>query len=97
MAYGLGDVIPARDSGTNALVSITIGKAHLIRLIFAYGSTPTGGRVTVRDGASTILTFPVTAGGPGPVRLAIRGDNLVAELAAGGSGVTGDLYVEYVR
>lgn len=61
---------------------------------FSYSAAPTGGRLTVKDGATTLFDVDITAAGPGPLPLVYTGSvntALTVTLAAGGSGVIGKL------
>ncbi len=68
-------------------------------LAWSYSAAPTGGRLTVQDGATTILDFSITAAGPRslpsggpPARLGLKGSlntAMTVTLAAGGAAVSG--------
>lgn len=99
-----GEVLTLKASGTNAPAVVTVpgetgARRHVSKVVFSYSDAPTAGLLTVAVGADLRLSLGITAGGPGPLNLNIRGDvstPIVITLAAGGSGIRGDLYVEYV-
>lgn len=90
-------------AATNAAAQVTLmagrGKwLHVSRIIFSYSQAPTGGRLTVTSGNEPPYTWAVTAGGVGPLGVHMRlQEPIIVTLAAGGSGVVGDLYVEYME
>lgn len=91
----------AKTSGTNAAVAITFPaiatRAIIIdSIVWSYGGTPTGGKLTVAHGATTVLEVDITASGPGALPLNLSADineQVVVTLGAGGSGVVGKLNV----
>jgi hypothetical protein len=63
-------------------------------LQYSYSTTPTGGKLTVADGANTVFEIDIPAGGPGYVIIPIVGSintDLVITLAAPGGAVVGKL------
>lgn len=70
----------------------------LTRVIWSYSATPTGGRLTVADGGTTIFDVDITAGGPGSLPLCLLASSvnaaLVVTLAAGGAGIVGKVNCE---
>ena len=67
---------------------------------WSYNGTPTGGNLTLKDGAGNVyMDFDITNGGPGFVLFngaLPAGASAVITLAAGGSGVTGKIsHVEH--
>jgi hypothetical protein len=89
-------------NGTNAAAVLTYaaagaGVSHVLGGIFwSYNATPTGGRLTVADGGTTIFDIDITVSGPGyfPFSRAIKGtanSALTITLAAGGAAVAGKI------
>ncbi len=87
-------------SNTDAVLTFSAagaGIAHLLgKIVWSYSGTPTGGRLTVKDGSSVVLDVDVTAAGPGfiPFDKALKGTANTAmevRLYAGGSGVVGKI------
>lgn len=70
---------------------------HLVSVAWSYSAAPTGGRLTVEDGAGVfVFDVDITAAGPGSKDFLwpIRGEvntAMVVTLAAGGAGVSGKL------
>lgn len=103
---GTGNVsAPAANTAAAVTCAAVSGRRqHLALVAWSYSAAPTGGRLTLADGADTVLDLAITAAGPGNLfgsSLALRGEvgnALVATLAAGGAGVSGKLntycYVE---
>lgn len=65
-------------------------------IVWSYNAAPTGGRVTITDGGTTVFDMDITAAGPGEIglRRPLRGavnSTLVITLAAGGAAATGKL------
>lgn len=88
------------DSQTNApaAVAFAAGAGVTHRLVFlaaSYAPAPTGGRLSVADGASTIIDLDIAAAGPLVVPLppggikGTRGQAMSITLAGGGAGVVG--------
>lgn len=86
----------------NAAVTHTFaavaGQAHrLTFLLVSYSGGPTGGRITVTDGATTVLDAHVTAAGPTVLPLppgGLKGSvntAMTVTLAAGGLSIVGKL------
>lgn len=98
-----GETIAAHANNTNADAVITIAgevgkRRHLSKITFAYSAAPTNGRVSVTVDGVTKFSAAVTSAGPGPLNVNIPGEvnaPIVVTLAGGGSGVRGDLNVEY--
>ena len=95
-----------RASGTNADAVVTFTNSSTSKLgylggrvIWSYSADPTGGRLTVVAGATTLLDVDIPKGGPGFLDIdgfdppAGSTDNVVATLYAGGSGIVGKLNV----
>lgn len=88
-------------AATAAVVTIAApgaGFRTVIRHIeWSYSAAPTGGRLTITSGATTINDFDIIAGGPGalvvdiPANLA--NEAMVVTLASGGGVVVGKLNV----
>jgi hypothetical protein len=92
------------ETGTNANVVVTLaataGIYHILpAILFSYSDTPTGGRLTVEDGAANIvMDLDITAKGAGRVPFvpALRSTvntALIITLYAGGVGIVGKLNV----
>lgn len=99
----LGPMVRQLDVSTaaNTAVVVTV-PAHpqqynyLHSLQWSYDGAPTGGKLTVQDGAAGTVIWEqaITAGGPGgqdPDVVGSLNTALVVTLAAGGAGVTGRL------
>lgn len=91
-------------AATNADAVVTLNGlgrgpwVHISRIIFSYSSAPTNGRLTVASGDEPPYAWSVTAGGIGPLGVHMRlMEPVTVTLAAGGSGVEGRVYVEYVK
>lgn len=92
-------------SGLNAPAVLTYNAAgaavaHAISgVAFGYDGAPTGGLLTIEDGAGNfVFRAPVTNAGPGvfyfnPAKQGLANTALVLTLAAGGAGVKGYLSV----
>lgn len=89
-------------AAANTAVAITVtalpDQQHVLAgVVWSYSAAPTGGKLTVADGASTVLEVDIIAGGPGSLVLPPLGGstntNLVVTLAAGGAGIIGKLTV----
>lgn len=100
-----GEIETLTGSASNAAVILTVPatkdvRRHLSKLLFSYSAAPTNGLLTVSVGSEVRFgPLPITAGGPGPIGVNIQGDvnqAMTVVLSAGGSGVIGALYVEYV-
>ncbi len=87
-------------SNTAAVVTLALvaGQEHVIHGVqWSYNGAPTGGRLTMTDGTDT-WDIDITAAGPGgyaPLWGGAEGAQVTITLAAGGSGVTGKLNVQY--
>lgn len=94
---------PAAASGANAAATITFaavaGQSHRLTFLAAsYSAAPTGGRLTVADGATTILDLDLTGAGTAGVPALPAGGiqgtantAMTITLAAGGAGIVGKL------
>jgi hypothetical protein len=61
-----------------------------VNVLWSYSATPTNGNLLIQHGSTTILSLDITNAGPGflPIPISNTGaQNLVATLAAGGTGV----------
>ncbi len=73
------------------------GRAHVLHQLDAsYSAAPTGGRLTVQNGATTIFDVDINAAGPqrfvfDPPILGSANSALTITLAAGGTGISGKL------
>lgn len=112
MPDGALGVAPSVDVGTpqdvavgapGAAATVTypavVGLRHGVSgFLISYSAAPTGGRLTVLDGATTILDLDVTAAGPTPIALSrsLAGSintAMTITLAGGGGAVVGKLTV----
>ena len=88
---------PAANTAATVTIAASQAGRRVIRaVVWSYSATPTGGRLTITDGGTTILDIDITVGGPGPVPLEyVAGVNaaVVVTLAAGGGSVVGKLSV----
>lgn len=95
----LGTSADTATSSTNAAGTITYAavatKRHSISgVAWSYSGALTGGKITVKDGSTTIFEIDITASGPGSVQFprpkagSINTDMTIT-IAAGGSGVVG--------
>ena len=91
------DVTKAADMAAVVTLAASSEKhIYLHRIQWSYDGTPTGGKITVQDGAggTTLWEQAITAAGPGgqdPDELGSVNTAMVITLAAGGAGVTGRL------
>lgn len=90
-------------SAANAAATVTFpaaaGLSNVISgIAFSYNGNPTGGRVTISDGANIVFDIDVTSSGAGffPFAAPVKGSvntALTVTLAAGGAGVIGKVSV----
>lgn len=99
-AGAAGDVA----SGTNANVVISYsaagaGISHVVpQIVASYSADPTGGRLTIQDGATTIFDTDITRSGPAPIAFArprkgTANTAMTITLYAGGASIVGKLNV----
>jgi len=88
------------DAAANAAASVSFTNPRYLQWIaYSYDAAPTGGKLTVKQGATTIFELDVTAAGAKFLdfarnQLAMTASATVTvTLAAGGAGVTGKLNV----
>jgi len=91
-------------AAVNTAVTITVAgvagaSIRLAMLSWSYSAAPTAGRVTVQDGATTVLDLDVGVSGfdqvplpPGGIKMSV-GNSCVVTLAAAGAAVIGKLNV----
>ena len=103
----IGAIPSSATSGAGAAVSITLAADPLIRYILralnvSYSAAPTGGRISVTDGGTTVLDMDITAAGPLSIYLGEGGIQgigknraMVATLAAPGGAVIGKVSLAY--
>lgn len=88
----------AATDATKTIAAIENIRHVLNKIIWSYSDAPTGGRLTVIDGATTVLDIDITNGGPGALTLmepmAIN-SAMVITLASGGGAVVGKLQFTY--
>lgn len=91
--------VRTKTSDANTANTLTLperaDKIHWIH--FSYSDDPTGGKVTVKSGATTVYEMDVTSGGAGPLAFvpALEGTSLSVVMAAGGSGIVSKVNVRY--
>lgn len=91
--------------GAGAAAAITYaaapGLAHVVdAIVWSYSAAPTGGSLTIADGATPILQADITAAGPGSLTFPVplmgtAGNALTVTLAAPGGAVVGKLNVRH--
>lgn len=88
---------PAANTAAVITYTAAAGIEHVIDgIAWSYSGAPTGGNLKVQDGATTVFSMDITAGGHGYIPVRKRGTantNLVITLAAGGEGVSGKVNV----
>lgn len=92
--------VPAANTAAVITYAAVAGQFHAFRgVAVSYSAAPTGGRLTVSDGGTTVMDLDITAGGvtvvtfEGLQRQAAANASLVFTLAAGGGGIVGKLNV----
>ena len=91
--------VPAANTAAVVTLAAVAGRRNVVYQVAAsYSATPTGGRLTITDGGVTVLDVGISAGGLTNLVLdpgLAGGPNaeVVATLAAGGSGIIGRLNV----
>lgn len=92
---------PASNTIATKTIAAMVGIRHiLMKIVWSYSAAPTGGRLTVTDGGSTVFDIDITSGGPGSLSLMIPmvpNSAMVVSLAAGGVGITGKLQFYYLN
>lgn len=94
-ATGQHSTAAANTAVVQTIAAVAAKSHRLVALSLSYSAAPTGGKITVADGASTILELDVTAGGPLSVPLPAGGlkgsvnTAMTVTLAAAGAGVIG--------
>lgn len=101
----LSDVESARHypasntAATQTLGALTLKRYVVAKVMWSYSAAPTGGRLTITDGGTTIFDVDIIAGGPGTISLMIPtnvNSEVIVTLAAGGVGITGKLQFYYL-
>lgn len=89
------DTINATNADAVLTWAARTGAAHSVDVVrWSYSAAPTGGRLTIKDGATIIEDVDITAAGPGFLPYSRTGHTNNAfevRLYAGGSGVVGKL------
>lgn len=90
----MADHQPASNTAAVATIAArTNGRTKGVVCHWSYDAAPTGGKLTIKSGTTTISEVDITAAGPGFLPLdgfvSTRGELLSATLAAGGSGISG--------
>lgn len=94
---------PAANTAAVVTLAASSGQAYRLTLLaYSYSASPTGGRVTIADGVSTVFDLDVTSTWevlthltPGGI-LITSGNACTITLAAGGAGISGKLNVGYL-
>ncbi len=87
--------VPAANTLAQVQFGAVTGKRHhLTQVAWSYSAAPTGGRLTVEDGAAVVFDLDITAAGPGHIAFPnpLRGEvgqALTVKLAAAGASVVG--------
>jgi hypothetical protein len=84
----------AADTAVVVTLTADANNKHVVEgLVVGYSEAPTGGKLTIADGAATVFEIPIIAGGPVylPITIeqAAKAANLVITLAAGGGTAVG--------
>ncbi len=91
-------ILPSLNSQTGGQIA---SKYNGVMLVWSYSSTPTGGKVTLKKGSTTILEIDIIAGGPGFIPIdgfsSELNGSLSATIAPGGSGVVGKVSLSAKR
>jgi hypothetical protein len=97
-----GDLATATHAAaTVTYAADTTGRSHVAyKIHWSYSADPTGGRLTVTDGATVIHDQDVTKGGPGFVEFSrplagTANTAMTVTLADGGAAVVGKVKVEH--
>jgi hypothetical protein len=95
----LGKHHPAAATAAVITVTAVAGRVHVVQGIqWSYSEAPTGGRLTVVLGATTVIDLDITSAGPGGFGVLIpAGTNttLVVTLASGAGTCVGKLNMQY--
>lgn len=81
------------------LAAVAEKRHHITSIAYSYSAAPTGGRLTVACGATTVLDLAITAAGPGqltfpsPLRNSDANEAVTVTLASGAGAVEGKLTV----
>lgn len=105
MATVPGIAVAAADtaSGTHTAATITYalasGVSHVISgIAWSYGSTPTGGNLSITDGSTVVWSMDITSAGAGfipfqPPKMGTAGSQMLVTLADGGAACAGKVSV----
>lgn len=92
-------VISAANGPATIIIPQVAGRKHLLKSVLCgYTAAPTGGVLTVTDGAAVRASVPITSEGAAPIKHDVIGTTNTAmtiTLSPGGSGVVGHLSVAY--
>ena len=86
-------------AATKTIAAVATARHVLTKLVWSYSGAPTGGRLTVVDGATTVFDIDISAAGPGSIGLMAPmslNSAMAVTLAAGGVGITGKLQFYYL-
>jgi hypothetical protein len=90
---------PAANTAATQTIAAVVGKRHvLFKIAYSYSAAPTGGRLSVTDGGTTVFDVDITLAGPGAFTLMEPmgiNSEMIVTLAAGGVGITGKLQFTY--
>ena len=94
-------VTPAANSpAVVTIAAVADASVRIQRVLYSYSDIPTGGRITIAIGGTTVLDLDTADSGPAalpiekPIRAGVN-EAVVITLAAGGSGIVGKLNVQY--
>lgn len=88
-------------AATSQVWPASAGTSHVLGGIFwSYNTTPTNGKLTIADGATTVFEIDIPTAGAGfipflPPRIYTAGNTLTITLAGGGGSVVGKLNVNH--
>lgn len=92
--------VPAAATAAVVTLAAATGKRHHVTaIVWSYSAAPTGGRLTVAFGATTVLDITITAAGPGslsfpsPLRNPDANEAVTVTLASGAGAVEGKVTV----
>jgi len=94
------------EANANAVITVSADSAEfwtIDAIGWSYSAAPTGGRLVVTIGGTTLIDIDIVAGGPGLMEFSnpfyktseAKGEALVITLHAGGGGVVGKAYCRY--
>lgn len=91
---------PAANTAAIITLAATTGKQHMVLGVqWSYSVSPTGGRLTIVDGSTTIVDLDISGSGPGGFSFSLPGTTntaMVITLASGTGSCVGKLSAQYV-